>query len=163
MVPKRAVTVAELLTLPAERLIYDRPCPTCGCEQWEPFEREGAKYLRCAGTWRNGDDCNRIVAAPVLKDSPLVSLESSVSPPPPPAPPRNAGGSGSADYETARRAMIADAEAIARRPEVKRERWVMEQARALKAISDARWAASPGDRPMPMPLEYYEEFFRNRR
>ena len=163
MSSKRAITAAEAIAGPEARLVMDLPCETCGSEHWEKVDLEGRLYYRCAGTWPvSREDCRRLRPMPILKDPPPVATlleggaaEVAIAA----SPPRRVAG-GTDDFETARAAMIRDAEATARRPEVKRARFVEESARGLKAISDSRWAASPGTRPSPMPLEWYEDYFR---
>jgi hypothetical protein len=163
---KKAITVAEAIAGPEARLVRDRPCPTCGCDLFEKVDLgDGRLVFRCAGTWSNGDDCNRLRPIPILKGPPPVAtlLEGGAAEVAIAASSPRGDGTGSAAPAEARAAMIRSAEAIARRPEVKRARDVEESARALKAITDARRAGMPGDRPEPLPVEAYEEFFRSRR
>lgn len=164
MKPKKAITVEEAIAGPEARLVMDLPCETCGCEFWERVDLEGRLFYRCAGMWQaTGDDCRRLRQIPVLKDPPPVAnlvgeVESSFA-----SSSRVVDG-GSADYEVARKAMLADSDAVARLRGTEAQRnAVMDDARALKAISDARWASSPGPRPAPRPLKDYVEFFRGRR
>ena|ERR1700730_13427830 len=119
---QKPISAEEAIAGPEDRLVMDRPCETCGSEHFEKVDLSGRLYYRCAGTWSNGMDCNRLRPIPVLKDpAPVANLEGeAVEVVVIASPPRTAdGGSGIADYETARKAMIASAEAVARR----RGRW----------------------------------------
>jgi hypothetical protein len=145
---QRAMTAAEAIAGPEARLVHDLPCPTCGCEQWEPFEREGTKYLRCAGEWRGGEPCNRIVLAPVVKDlpgisAPLISnLEGEADLP---APPGRVDGGGVADPAVARQWFMWNAQELARLRGPEGDRAMEQKIMAdpgLRALREGRWTGT---------------------
>ena len=157
---KAALKTAAAVSPPEDRLVQDVACPTCGCQLWSKEVIEGREYLRCAGTWKNGLDCNRLQPIPLLQEPPPVanlegeapSLDSS---------PRNVDA-GTADPDVARAAMIADAEAVARLRGGQRTS-VMEEARGLQQMAAANRALRSGERSAPLSLDAWVAYVRSRR
>jgi len=155
---KAALTTAAAISPPEDRLVQDVACSTCGCQLWSKEIIEGREYLRCAGTWRNGDSCRRLQPIPILKEPPPVanlegeapSLDSSA----------RKVGAGIADPAVARAAMIASAEAVARLRGGPRTS-VMEEARGLQQMAAANRALRSGERSAPLSLDAWVAHVRS--